>query len=72
MSGFLLRTGFRRGLMGGSRAWTVVAAVLLGVRALRKLTGSEPEVVSTTKLRPGESLLVRHDQPAPSARRAHR
>lgn len=72
MLGFLLRTGVRRGLLGGSRAWTAVAGVLLGVRVLRKLTGSEPEVVHTTRLRAGEALLVRHGEPSRGHRRRRR
>ncbi len=72
MLGFLLRTGVRRGLLGGSRAWTVVAAGIFGLRVLKKVTGSEPEVVHTTRLRPGESLVVSHDRPSRSARRGPR
>ncbi len=69
---FLLRTGVRRGLLGGSRGWTAVAGVVFGLRVLRKLTGSEPEVVHTTRLRSGEALLVRHDPPPRSGRRRRR
>ncbi|MEO7836305.1 MAG: hypothetical protein ABIS21_01535 [Acidimicrobiales bacterium] len=69
---FLLRTGFRRGLLGGSRGWTAVGAVALGLRVLKKITGSEPEIVHATTLRPGESLVVRHDDPSRSARRRRR
>lgn len=66
---FLLRTGARRGFLGGSRAWTAVAGVALGVRVLRKITGGEPELVHTSKLRPGETLVVRHELPSRSNRR---
>lgn len=66
---FLLRTGVRRGLLGGSRVWTTVAGVTVGIRVLRKITGSEPELVHTSKLRPGETLVVRHEHPARSNRR---
>lgn len=67
---FLLRTGVRRGLFGGSRTWTTVAGVLFGVKMLKRLTGGEPELVHSTKLRPGESLVVRHErQPRSSHRR---
>jgi hypothetical protein len=69
---FLLRTGVRRGLLGGSRAWTAVAGVAFGLRVLRKITGSEPEVVHTSRLHPGESLVVRHDHPSRPARRRRR
>ena len=66
---FLLRAGFHRGVLGGSRAWTAIAGITFGIRVLRKITGSEPEVVHTTKLRPGESLLVSHDRPSRRPRR---
>lgn len=66
---FLLRTGVRRGFLGGSRVWSSVAAVALGVRVLKKITGGEPELVHTTKLRPGETLVVRHERPIRSNRR---
>lgn len=66
---FLLRTGARRGLLGGSRVWTTIAAVAFGVRMLKKITASVPEVVHTSRLRPGESLVVRHELPARSHRR---
>ena len=66
---FLLRTGVRRGLLGGSRVWTTIAGVAFGMRMLKKITGSEPEIVHTSRLRPGESLVVRHELPARSHRR---
>lgn len=66
---FLLRTGVRRGLLGGSRVWSTVAGIALGVRVLKKITGGEPELVHTTKLRPGESLVVRHERDSRSNRR---
>jgi len=59
---FLVRTGLRRGFMGGSRVWTVVGAAAIGIRLLKKLTGSEPEVVFCKAIRPGETLLVSHDR----------
>ncbi|HUR19100.1 MAG TPA: hypothetical protein VMZ51_09245 [Acidimicrobiales bacterium] len=70
---FLLRTGMRRGVLGGSRVWTTVAGLIFGVRMLKKLTGSEPELVHTATLRPGETLVVSHgtpDKPAPESIRA--
>ncbi len=57
----LTTTGVRKGLLGGSRAWTVVAVVAVGVRLLGRLARSEPEVVYCEELEPGQSLLIRHD-----------
>ncbi len=62
--GFVLRTALRRGVMGGSSFWTVVATLAVARRLLRKLTRSEPEVVYREALRPGESLVISHDRRA--------
>ena len=69
---FLLRNGVRRGVLGGSRVWTAVAGVTFALRLLRKITGGEPELVHTTKLRPGEALVVRHELAARTSRRRRR
>ena len=65
---YLYRRGQVRGLFGGSRGWTVVWAVILGGRLLRRLTSAKPEVVYTSSLRPGEALVIRSgDRPVPVA-----
>lgn len=61
---FLLRTGFRKGVMGGSRRWLVIGGAALGVKVLRKLAGSEPEVVLSETLSPGETLIIAHEKDA--------
>lgn len=57
----LLRQGWRRGVVGGSPAWTVIggAAVVgyLGRRALRR----DPDVVFSEKLLPGESIRITNE-----------
>lgn len=58
---FLLRQAFRRGVLGGSRPWLVMGGVALGLRVLRKVTGSQPEVVYSEKLAPGESLVIANE-----------
>lgn len=65
---FLLRTAFRRGVVGGSSFWTVVGTLALAMRLLRKLTRSEPEVVYREALGPGESLVITHPRTARTAR----
>lgn len=62
--GVLFRTGLRRGLLGGSRVWTVVAVSVAGVRLLKKLAGGQPEVVFRRALRPGEALVVSTRSPS--------
>lgn len=53
----LVRTGFRRG-MSGSQAWLVLAISALGLRALRKLSRSAPEVVYRTELHTGDRFEI--------------
>lgn len=56
-----MREGWKRGIGGGSRAWTVVGAAALvgwlGSKALHR----EPEVVFSEKLRPGEAIRIVHE-----------
>lgn len=56
--GFVLRRALRRGLLGGSPLWTVVATLALAVKLLRRVTRSRPEVVYREPLGPGESLVI--------------
>ena len=58
----LLRQGFRRGVLGGSRPWMVVGGVALAVRVLRKVSGGEPEVAYCEELGPGETLVIAHER----------
>ena len=48
----------RRGLLGGSRAWMIVAGVLWGARLLRRASSRRPEVVSIERLKPGQAVQV--------------
>ncbi len=55
---WLMRQARRRGILGGSRPWTAVWALIVAVRVARRFTKRKPEILSTTKLEPGESVLV--------------
>jgi hypothetical protein len=57
---FLTRYGTTRGLLGGSRAWTVVAVAGWGLRLLQRSRRDEPKTVYSEVLRPGEVLEIRH------------
>ena len=59
----LLRNGWRRGVLGGSRPWVIAGGVALAVRVLQKLVGSEERVVYSEELRPGETLVIEHARP---------
>ncbi len=57
----LSRLGLARGLLGGSRAWTMVGGLAFAVRLLKRLGGGD-KVVYRHELKPGESLLISHDR----------
>ncbi|MGH9180852.1 MAG: hypothetical protein ACRD0Q_04145 [Acidimicrobiales bacterium] len=61
--GWLVRTGFRKGFLGGSRAWTVVGGAALGLRALRRLAARTPKVVYCEELAAGQSLVITAEPP---------
>ena len=52
----ILRAGFRRGVLGGSRPWLVAFGVAGVVRLLQR--GREPEVVFCEELADGETLVI--------------
>jgi hypothetical protein len=54
----LRRRAMLRGPFGGSKQWTLLWAVLIGLRLVRKMTHREPEVVFSERLAPGESLVI--------------
>ncbi len=56
----LMRTGFRRGMSGerASQAWLVLAISALGIRTLRRLARTEPEVVYRTEVRSGDRFEI--------------
>lgn len=57
----LLRNGLRKGLMGGSRPWMVLGGVGLLLRVLKKLSGSEPEVVYSEELPVGTAIVIANE-----------
>jgi hypothetical protein len=59
MAGYLYRRAQANGLLGGSKAWSIVWGVLFGMRMLRRLTADKPEVLFRQKLQPGETLIIR-------------
>jgi len=56
----LTRTGIRRGLLGGSRPWTVVLVVAGGLRLIQRIAGGK-EVLFRETLEPGTTLLITSD-----------
>ncbi len=58
---YLMRQGWRRGVVGGSAAWTAVCGLgILGYLAGRAWH-REAEVVFSEKLAPGEMIRITHE-----------
>jgi hypothetical protein len=57
---YLLRNGIRKGFLGGSRPWLVVAGVAAGWKVLQKLAGNDEKVVLSEVLQPGETMVIAH------------
>ncbi len=60
MGRYLWMLAIRRGLLGGSRPWMTILAVVAALRLIRRISGSEPETVCCEKLKPGQALIVTH------------
>jgi len=61
----LYRQAQLRGLVGGSRPWTILWAVLATRRLLKRLLRDEPEVVFSEELLPGEVLVISGEDRVP-------
>jgi hypothetical protein len=58
---YVMRLGWRRGVLGGSQAWTAVGGLaLLGYLAGRAWD-KEDEVVFSERLVPGETVRITHE-----------
>ena len=64
MLGLLLRQGLKRGVLGGNRTWLLVGGAALALRVVQKLSGSEPKVVYSEELKPGEALVIANGRDA--------
>ncbi|MGH9286386.1 MAG: hypothetical protein ACRD0M_12045 [Acidimicrobiales bacterium] len=56
----LMRTGLRRGLVGGNRTWLAVGVAAAGLRLLGRIARQQPDVVYCEPLEPGLSVLITH------------
>lgn len=57
-SGFIYRRAQLKGLLGGSRAWTLLWSVLFARKVLKRLLGDKPEVVYCEELPDGQALVI--------------
>ena len=58
--GFLQARGVQRGVFGTSRAWFWVAVSAWVLRRIRKVVGSEPELVYRGEIKPGQAIQIDH------------
>ena len=52
---YLRKRATLAGPLGGSRGWTLVWAVLLGARVVKRLTTPKTEILLTQEIKPGEA-----------------
>lgn len=57
----MIRARMWSGALGGSRLWTVVAAVSVTRSIIRRMSGQDT-VLFSKKLGPGETLVIAHQQ----------
>ncbi len=65
----LRRRALTKGLLGGSRGWMAVGAVVWGPRLLKKAIGKNEQIVATEVLRPGQTIQLTTIEPATRAER---
>ena len=58
MFSYLRKRATLKGPLGGSRNWTLVWAILLGVRLFKRFTKPKEEILLTQEIKPGEALLI--------------
>ncbi len=54
----LRRNALYRGLLGGSRGWLAVGAVIWGRGLLKRMAGKQEEVLTVEKLKAGQGLRI--------------
>ena len=57
-AGYLYRRAQVKGLLGGSRPWTVLWGLLFARRMWKRFLKDAPEIVYRTELKPGETLVI--------------
>lgn len=56
--GYIHRQAQLRGLIGGSRPWTILWVLLSARRVLKRVFSDAPEIVYSERLEPGETLVI--------------
>lgn len=55
----LRRNGLYKGVLGGSKGWLTVFAVMWGSKKVKTTFGKSEEVAATEVLKPGEFVTIR-------------
>ncbi len=58
---FVKATGFRRGVLGGSRNWFALWVALSAAGWLRRKAGRTEKIAYRSELHPGEQLVITHE-----------
>lgn len=58
-SAYIRRSGFYKGLLGGSRGWLAVGGAFYGFRKLKTTFGRTEETAATEVLKPGQFVTIR-------------
>ncbi len=61
---YIRRSSINKGLLGDDRFWRTIFFIMFGRRVLRKVMGSEPEVVALEKLKPGQFVRIEAIDPS--------
>ena len=63
--GYIHRQAQLRGLLGGSKPWTILWVLLSARRILKRVFADAPEIVYSERLEPGETLVISSKERAP-------
>ncbi|MBM3672945.1 MAG: hypothetical protein FJW86_12310 [Actinobacteria bacterium] len=73
--GRLLRNGFKRGLLEGSRGWLYVGVAAAAVNVAKRILTEPEETVYSAELKPGQGIevrTVRREKDEPKGRKKRR
>ena len=65
----LRQNALAKGVFGGRRGWMVVGAFLWGPRLVKRFMGRQEEVLTTERLKPGQTVTITAIRPLTRAER---
>lgn len=66
---YLRNQAMQKGLLGGSRFWTVLGTLGLAMKVLKKLAKDEPDVAYRSELKPGQTLVISSERSVKAVKR---